>query len=61
MTNNDKEKELSIMIEEINHLADKLISDTYTFRYKLAKRMLFLASAGALFSFIAISLNAYLN
>jgi len=57
----DREKEVAKMIEEINHLADKLISDTYTFRYKVAKRMLFLASAGALFSFIAISLHAYLN
>ena len=56
----DREKEVAKMIEEINHLADKLISDTYTFRYKVAKRMLFLASAGALFSFIAISLHAYL-
>ena len=36
----DREKEVAKMIEEINHLADKLISDTYTFRYKLAKRML---------------------
>ena len=57
----DREKEVARMIEEINHLADKLISDTYTFRYKVAKGMLFLASAGALFSFIAISLHAYLN
>jgi len=57
----DREKEVAKMIEEINHLADKLISDTYTFRYKVAKRMLFLASLGALFSFIAISLHAYLN
>jgi hypothetical protein len=57
----DREKEVVKMIEEINHLADKLISDTYTFRYKVAKRMLFLASLGALFSFIAISLHAYLN
>ena len=57
----DREKEVAKMIEEINHLADKLISDTYTFRYKVAKRMLFLASSGALFSFIAISLHAYLN
>jgi surfactin synthase thioesterase subunit len=57
----DREKEVAKMIEDINHLADKLISDTYTFRYKVAKRMLFLASLGALFSFIAISLHAYLN
>lgn len=59
MTN--KQKEIAAMIKEINHLADKLISDTYAFRYKVAKRMLFLASMGALFSFIAISLRAYLN
>jgi len=57
----DREKEVAKMIEEINHLADKLISDTYTFRYKVAKRMLFLASAGALFSCMVISLHAYLN
>jgi spore cortex formation protein SpoVR/YcgB (stage V sporulation) len=57
----DREKEVAKMIEEINHLADKLISDTYSFRYKIAKRMLFLASLGVLFSFIAISLHAYLN
>ena len=57
----DREKEVAKMIEEINHLADKLISDTYSFKYKIAKRMLFLASLGALFSFIAISLHAYLN
>jgi len=57
----DKQKEIAAMIEEINHLADKLIADTYAFRYKVAKRMLFLASLGALFSFIAISLHAYLN
>ena len=57
----DREKEVAKMIEEINHLADKLISDTYAFRYKVAKRMLFLASLGALFSFIAISLHSYLN
>jgi len=57
----NREKEVAEMIKEINHLADKLIADTYSFRYKVAKRMLFLASLGALFSFIAISLNAYLN
>ena len=57
----DRDKEVAKMIEEINHLADKLISDTYTFRYKVAKRMLFLASLGALFSCMAISLHAYLN
>ena len=57
----DKDKEMAVMIEEINRLADKLIADSYAFRYKVAKRMLFLASAGALFSFIAISLHAYLN
>ena len=57
----DKQKEIAAMIEEINHLADNLIADTYAFRYKVAKRMLFLASLGALFSFIAISLHAYLN
>ena len=57
----DRHKEVAKMIEEINHLADKLISDSYSFRYKVAKRMLFIASAGALFSFIAISLNSYLN
>jgi hypothetical protein len=49
------------MISEINYLADKLIADSYAFRYKVAKRLLFIASAGALFSFIAISLHAYLN
>jgi|TARA_R110002167_G_scaffold3969_2_gene19011 hypothetical protein len=57
----DKDKEMAVMIEEINRLADKLIADSYAFRYKVAKRLLFIASAGALFSFIAISLHAYLN
>ena len=57
----DKEKELTAMVEEINRLADKLIADSYAFKYKIAKRLLFITSAGALFSFIAISLHAYLN
>jgi hypothetical protein len=57
----NKDQELKEMISEINYLADKLIADSYAFRYKVAKRLLFIASAGALFSFIAISLHAYLN
>ena len=59
MSNQDKE--LAAMVEEINRLADQLIADSYAFKYKIAKRLLFIASAVALFSFIAISLHAYLN
>jgi hypothetical protein len=58
---NDKQKQVNEMIAEIDQLADKLISDTYAFKYKIANRLLFVGSLCALLSFVAISLHAYLN
>ena len=59
MTNRDKE--LSVMVEEINRLADQLIADSYAFKYKVAKKLLFVASLGVLIAFVTISMYAYLN
>ena len=59
MTNRDKE--LSVMVEEINRLADQLIADSYAFKYKVAKRLLFITSLGVLIAFVTISMYAYLN
>ena len=57
----DREKELTVMVEEINRLADQLIADSYAFKYKVAKRLLFVASLGVLIAFVTISMYAYLN
>ena len=57
----DREKELTVMVEEINRLADQLIADSYAFKYKVAKRLLFVASLGVLIAFVTISMCAYLN
>ena len=59
MTN--KDKELSVMVEEINRLADRLIADSYAFKYKVAKSLLFVASLGVLIAFVTISMYSYLN
>ena len=56
-----RDKELTIMVEEINRLADQLIADSYAFKYKVAKRLLFVASLGVLIAFVTISMYAYLN
>jgi|GEM_PF-3203324 len=58
---NDRDKELTVMVEEINRLADRLIADSYAFKYKVAKRLLFVASLGVLVAFVTISMYAYLN
>ena len=57
----DRNKELTLMVEEINRLADRLIADSYAFKYKVAKRLLFVASLGVLVAFVTISMYAYLN
>jgi len=57
----DRDKELTVMVEEINRLADRLIADSYAFKYKVAKRLLFVASLGVLVAFVTISMYAYLN
>jgi len=58
---NNRDKELTVMVEEINRLADRLIADSYAFKYKVAKRLLFVASLGVLVAFVTISMYAYLN
>ena len=57
----NQNKELAAMVEEINRLADQLIADSYAFKYKVAKRLLFFASLGVLIAFVTISMYAYLN
>lgn len=57
----DRDKELTVMVEEINRLADQLIADSYAFKYKVAKRLLFITSLGVLIAFVTISMYAYLN
>ena len=58
---NNRDKELTVMVEEINRLADRLIADSYAFKYKVAKKLLFVASLGVLVAFVVISMYAYLN